>query len=127
MTNKNYQLQNLKIFISGPMTGLPNYNFDHFNEVAKKLDDHKIFNINPVKICKRYKQEQVVKYKEVFDAMVAEQQKAERELCNAILLLDGWEASGGVRLELKTAIDLNFTIILEKDLDKLLDISDEMK
>lgn len=62
--------------------------------------------------------------------MVAEQQKAERELCNAILLLDGWEKSKGVRLELQTAIELDFTIILEKDLDKVCaaeeDVANEM-
>ncbi len=43
------------IFISGPMTGFPNYNFGHFNEVAAKLDKHGIFNVNPVKICKKFK------------------------------------------------------------------------
>lgn len=48
--------------------------------------------------------------------MIAEQQKAEREQCDSILLLDGWELSKGVRLELKTAIELEFSIFLEKDL-----------
>ena len=118
---------NLRVFISGPMTGLPNYNFDHFNEVAAKLDKHHIFNVNPVKICKKYKQEEVIKHKDVFDAMIAEQQRAEREECNAILLLDGWEKSNGVRLELQTAIELKFQIFLEKDLPWLYDDGKENK
>lgn len=117
--------KNLRVFISGPMTGLPNYNFDHFNEVAAKLDKHCIFNINPVKICKKFKQEEVIKHKDVFDAMIAEQQRAEREECNAILLLDGWEKSNGVRLELQTAIELKFTILLERDLDKMCGVEEE--
>ena len=104
------------IFISGPMTGLPNYNFDKFNEVAARLARAGYKMVNPVCICKRFKQEEVVKNKEVFDEMVKDQQIAERQLCDSILLLDGWEKSRGVRLELQTAIELKFQIFLEKDL-----------
>ena len=53
-----------------------------------------------------------------FQQMVDEQQKLERE-CDAILLLDGWEKSKGVRLELKTALELDMKIYLENDLDVL--------
>lgn len=109
------------IFISGPMTGLTNYNFDKFNAVAAKLENAGYKVVNPVVICKKFKQEEVVKHKEVFDAMVAEQQAAEREECDSILLLDGWELSLGVRLELLTAIELKFRIFLEKDLPWLCD------
>ena len=111
--------QKKAIFLSGPMTGLPNYNFNHFNEVAARLEKAGYKVVNPVDICKMYKEEEVVKHKEVFDAMIAEQQKAEREQCDAILLLDGWECSLGVRLELQTAIELKFRIFLEKDLQEL--------
>ena len=109
------------IFISGPMTGLTNYNFDKFNAVAARLENAGYKVVNPVVICKKFKKEEVVKHKEVFDAMVAEQQVAEREQCDAILLLDGWELSLGVRLELQTAIELKFRIFLEKDLSWLCD------
>ena len=107
------------IFISGPMTGLQNYNFDKFNEVGARLEKAGYKVVNPVDICKKYKKEEVVKRTEVFNAMIAEQQKAEREQCDAILLLDGWECSLGVRLELQTAIELKFRIFLEKDLPEL--------
>ena len=109
------------IFISGPMTGFENYNFGKFNEVAARLIQAGYNVINPVNICKKFKQEEVIKSKEAFDAMVAEQQVAEREQCDAILLLDGWELSLGVRLELQTAIELKFQIFLEKDLSWLCD------
>lgn len=115
--------RNKAIFISGPMTGLPNYNFDKFNEVAAKLENAGCKVVNPVKICKKYKQETVIKDKSAFDAMVAEQQKAEREECDSIILLDGWEKSRGVRLELKTALDLDFKIFLEKDLETMCQLS----
>ena len=117
--------QKKAIFLSGPMTGYPNYNFEHFNEVAAKLEKCGLKVVNPVDICKKYKQEEVVKHKEVFDAMIAEQQKREREDCSAILLLDGWKLSLGVRLELKTALELDFDIYTEEDIPGLCGVEEE--
>lgn len=54
------------IFISGPMTGLKNYNFDKFNEVARLLNQAGYRVINPVDICNKFTQETVLKSKEVF-------------------------------------------------------------
>lgn len=107
----------IKLFISGPMTGLPNYNFDRFNEVEAEIrgGNPRIEIVNPVTICRRFKKELVLSDKRVFDAMIAEQQKEERT-CNAILLLDGWQKSKGVRLELKTAIECGMDILLEGDI-----------
>lgn len=117
--------QKKAIFLSGPMTGYQDYNFKHFNEVAAKLEKCGLKVVNPVDICKKYKQEEVVKHKEVFDAMIAEQQKREREDCSAILLLDGWKLSLGVRLELKTALELDFDIYTEEDIPDLCGVEEE--
>lgn len=117
--------QKKAIFLSGPMTGYQDYNFKHFNEVAAKLEKCGLKVVNPVDICKKYKQEEVVKHKEVFDAMIAEQQKCEREDCSAILLLDGWKLSLGVRLELKTALELDFDIYTEEDIPDLCGVEEE--
>ena len=105
-----------KVFLSGPMTGYPGYNFQRFNLAEKQLADAGIECVNPVNICKKYKEEHVLADKAVFDKMIAEQQEAERE-CDAILLLDGWQMSKGVRLELKTALEMDMQIFLEEDLD----------
>ena len=105
-----------KVFLSGPMTGYPGYNFQRFNLAEKQLADAGIECVNPVNICKKYKEEYVLADKAVFDKMIAEQQEAERE-CDAILLLDGWQMSKGVKLELKTALEMDMQIFLEEDLD----------
>ena len=105
-----------KVFLSGPMTGYPGYNFQRFNLAEKQLADAGIECVNPVHICKKYKEEHVLADKVVFDKMIAEQQEAERG-CDAILLLDGWQMSKGVRLELKTALEMDMQIFLEEDLD----------
>ena len=105
-----------KVFLSGPMTGYPGYNFQRFNLAEKQLADAGIECVNPVNICKKYKKEHVLADKAVFDKMITEQQEAERK-CDAILLLDGWQMSKGVRLELKTALEMDMQIFLEEDLD----------
>ena len=105
-----------KVFLSGPMTGYPGYNFQRFNLAEKQLADSGIECVNPVHICKKYKEEHVLANKAIFDKMIAEEQEAERG-CDAILLLDGWQMSKGVRLELKIALEMDMQIFLEKDLD----------
>ena len=100
----------IRVFLSGPMTGIKDYNFPMFNHVAEVLRKCGYEVVNPVDICKKYKKERVLSDKAVFAAMIAEQQESERT-CNALVLLPGWENSKGVRLELKTAIEQNMSII----------------
>ena len=100
------------------MTGYPGYNIQRFNLAEKQLADAGIECINPVHFCKKYKEDHVLADKAVFDKMIAEQQEAERG-CDAILLFDGWQMSKGVRLELKTALEMGMQIFLEEDLSKL--------
>lgn len=100
----------IRVFLSGPMTGIKDYNFPLFNHVAEVFRKCGYEVVNPVDICKKYKKERVLSDKSVFDAMIAEQQESERT-CNALVLLPGWENSKGVRLELKTAIEQNMRII----------------
>jgi len=64
---------NMKIFISGPMTGYDGYNFSRFDSIAEKLKKHGIDVVNPVTICRKFKQETVVRDKGAFARMVAEQ------------------------------------------------------
>ena len=98
------------------MTGYPDFNFPRFNLAAKQLAEAGIDCVNPVDVCKKFKKETVLSDKAVFQEMIDEQQKMERG-CDAILLLDGWHESKGVRLELQTALDLDMKIYLEEDLD----------
>lgn len=112
--------ENAYAFISGPMTGYDNFNFKHFNDVSSKLTELGIRHVNPVSICKKYKKEDVLNNKDIFNKMVEEQQVAQKE-CNMLVLLKGWENSTGVRLELNTAIELGMKITLEDDIDTTFD------
>ena len=111
-------MDKLRIFLSGPMTGYDNFNFDKFNFLESVLKQYGVDVVNPVHICKKYKKEDVLNDKVVFDRMVAEQQEAEKT-CNAIMLLHDWQHSKGVRLELKTAAELDFKYFLDSDILKV--------
>lgn len=106
----------MKIFISGPMTGFEHFNFPKFDAWEKKLNAEGHQAVNPAHISRKFKKAEILAYGDKFKQMVSEQLELEKS-CDAILLLDGWEKSQGVRAELKTAIELDLKIILESNYD----------
>jgi hypothetical protein len=111
-------IKKFKIFIAGPMRRYPNYNFDKFDKIEKLLKDNGIDCINPGRISRKFKEVEVNNDINVYNEMVKLQQEAQNT-CNAILLLDGWQWSKGVKLEMKTAAENNFQFLLEEDVDFL--------
>lgn len=111
-------IKKLKIFIAGPMRGYPNYNFDKFDAYENLLKDRGIECVNPGRISRKFKEVEVNNDINVYNEMVRLQQEAEKT-CNAILLLDGWQWSKGVKLEVKTAAENDFQFLLEEDITKL--------
>jgi hypothetical protein len=110
-------IKKFKIFIAGPMRGYPNYNFDRFDAYEQILKDSGIDCINPTRISRKFKEVEVNNDINVYNEMVRLQQEAEKT-CNAILLLDGWQWSEGIKLELKTAAENDFQFLLEEDITK---------
>lgn len=111
MGNKGY-----KIFLSGPMTGYPHYNFARFDELATEFRRLGFEVVNPAEIGRKFDMKKVAKSQDLYYQMTEEVQSKERT-CNAIFLMNGWERSVGVRLELKTAIDNAFTILVESNFE----------
>lgn len=103
-----------KIFISGPMTGYPSWNYPKFDMIEEMLRSWGYDSVNPANIGKKFGPEKVDSDPELYKKMEAEIQAAERT-CDVIFLLRGWEESKGVRLELKTALELNLPILVEGD------------
>jgi hypothetical protein len=94
-------------YISGPMTGLPDYNRPAFNKAAEYLrkQGHVVWNpaeefdseyILPRKIYMRRDIEALLK-------------------CESIVMLKGWENSSGARLELEIARELEMNIFFLGD------------
>lgn len=88
----------MRIYIAGPMTGLPQFNYPAFFEAAERLRalGHQVENPadNPPPPCKTWR---------------GYMRLALRQLvtCDAVALLPGWEESRGARIERRLANDLD--------------------
>lgn len=91
-----------KVYIAGPMTGLPDLNFPTFNLAAALLRLHGFKVVNPAEFgfgpdtpwqaCMRVGIAQLTS-------------------CDAICLLKGWEKSKGATLEVMVAKELGIEIV----------------
>jgi hypothetical protein len=90
-----------KVYISGPMTGLPDLNFPAFHAAAAKLRAAGYEAINPAE------------HEEAPGKAWADYLRKDIRLlmdCTGVALLPGWEQSKGARLERHIAIELGMTV-----------------
>jgi len=95
-----------KVYLSGPMTGVPNKNFGEFNRVAALLRKNGYEVINPVEFGDESKGWQF-NIKRDIKLIIDEEPEG-------IVLLDGWQDSKGVTVELfigNTLDILVFTLV----------------
>lgn len=78
----------MKVFISGPMTGIEKYNRPSFNAAARKLKKAGHIVLNPAMLPDGMQHHE---YMKVCFAMV--------DIADAIYQLPGWEKSKGARME----------------------------
>lgn len=89
-------------YISGPMTGLPNYNRPAFNKAADYLRSQGFTVWNPA---------EEFDSTHIYPRKVYMRQDIEALLkCESIVMLHGWEDSAGARLELEIARELEIDI-----------------
>ena len=112
---KDLDRSKTRIFIAGPMRGYENYNFKKFDHTEELLRQLGFDVVNPARISRKFKESEVNSDIAVYNKMVDMQQDAERT-CNTILLLDGWQWSEGVKLEVRTASELGMQFLLESDI-----------
>ena len=116
----------MRVYISGPMTGIPGYNIPVFCAAAKKLRAVGHFVINPAELSSIFgtpdeinnwytfprSPEGTSRNRERFDAMMDADLAAVRS-CDAIYLLRGWEKSRGAKKELAEAIAHGLRVMQE--------------
>lgn len=88
--------KNCKIYIAGPMTGLPDYNYPKFHKMEKLLYDIGFVNIlNPAEIAGGNTSYHYSYYIRESLKMIVR--------ADAVVFLNGWENSKGANLELHAA------------------------
>lgn len=93
----------LRVYISGPMTGLPESNYPAFNAAAADYRKRGAFVVNPVEVCAHLP----------IDSDWTDYMRpcmAALMTCEMVVLLDGWTKSKGARLEHHTAREMGFAI-----------------
>lgn len=97
----------MRVYVSGPMTGLPDLNFPAFRAAADRLRamGHDVVDPSTLGEPDGWCWEDFLRrdLRHLLD-------------CDAICLLDGWWKSRGARLEQHVAAKLGYTVILERDL-----------
>jgi hypothetical protein len=95
----------MRLYIAGPMTGLPNYNFDAFNRTAIQLaaDGHEVYNP-----ASSFRGRQDLPY----DAYIRHALQLVT-MSEGIVLLSGWMNSRGALTEVHAGLscDLSFFIV----------------
>src|SRR5579884_3312460 len=91
-----------RVYIAGPMTGLPDYNFPAFHAAAKVLRDEGYDVVNPAEIamegdCATW-----------YDCM--RRDIPELLKCDGVFVLPGWAESKGARLEVLIAVKLGMWV-----------------
>jgi hypothetical protein len=90
-----------RVYIAGPMTGLPDHNFPAFHAMAAQLRAQGLDAVNPAEI-------NAGKDGAWADYMRAD--IAQLVTCDSLMLLPGWERSRGAKLEFRIAVELGMTI-----------------
>lgn len=94
----------MKIYIAGPMTGLPEWNYPAFNAAAAELRaaGHEV--VNPAEMGAKYgTPDEINANPEMLADLIHEELDTVAE-CDALYLLPGWEKSPGTRRELEVAL-----------------------
>lgn len=90
------------VYIAGPMSGLPSFNYFAFNKLAQRLRAAGIHvenpAENPVPVCGTW---------QGYMRMALTQLVT----CDTLVLLPGWEASRGASIERQLALDLGLRVL----------------
>lgn len=91
-----------RVYIAGPMSGLPGFNYYAFNRLADRLRKAGVAvenpAENPVPPCNTW-----LGYMRLALAQIAR--------CDTLVLLPGWETSRGASIERQLALDLGYRVI----------------
>ncbi len=102
-----------RIYIAGPMAGIPAFNYPAFNQWATTWRNINFHVENPAEIGAAFgTPEQINADPCLLAAVMAADIKA-LKTCEAIFLLNGWENSRGAKMELAAALAEGFEVYTE--------------
>lgn len=95
-------------YLSGPMTGIEDYNYPRFHEVARKMRSLGYAVVNP---AESYNGDQTL----AFSTYMRWDIKQLLDGCDAVVLLEGWRQAAGAVFEVAIAAALGYSILEYRD------------
>jgi len=96
-----------RIYIAGPMSGLPELNFPAFNEEAARLRAIGFDVVNPAELTTDQSTPWCVAMRTAIGGMMT---------CDTVALLPKWEQSKGAAIEVKLAYQLQMKVINAREI-----------
>ena len=102
------------IYISGPMSNIPNSNLDEFDEAEKQLKQLGFDVLNPHKICEElnirfFGMGKIPTYEDYLKEDIIQMLSK----CDKVLVLPGWRQSKGAKLEIANAIECGLDVVFD--------------
>ena len=98
----------MKIYIAGPITGVPDYK-EQFKKAQKVCEERGLIVVNPAYLPEGLGKNEV--YMHICYSMI--------DVVDGVLILDGWKDSLGTKCELEYAIKHNKRIVFQSDIETL--------
>lgn len=111
-----------RVYISGPITGMPNENKEAFQKYEDKFRNIGLEPVNPHKL---FTEKELIEFEKKLKndeerwAAFMKKDIAELVNCDLIAVLPGWEKSKGANIEVRIARDLFMPIIDATNLQEL--------
>lgn len=115
-----------KVYLSGPITGMPNNNIQEFKKYEEKfknlnfevINPHNLFSGDEVELLEKCLEEKKITFEE-YHSHFMRRDIAEMMNCDFIAVLDGWEKSKGANIEVYIARNINMPIVSAITLNEL--------
>lgn len=104
-----------KIFISGPISGIKDFNFPNFNFWNENLESIGYEVVSPAKMAVEFGVPEQIQSNADLLYKLENMEIEELCKCNSIFLLNGWTNSNGSKRELAKAIEKNLKILEESN------------
>lgn len=110
-----------RIYIAGPMRGLPDFNYPAFNDYALLFRAFGWHVENPAEIGAKYGTPERINNDRAMLAAVMAAEIHALETCDVIVLLEGWQKSVGAKKELHAALSAGLEVRLARDAPSIFD------
>jgi hypothetical protein len=107
----------MKLYVAGPMTGIPQFNYPAFDAAAKKLRAKGIEVLSPAEMDEPETRKAALASKdgsmkdmhtgETWGDFLSRDVKIVADECDGVVVLDNWYRSRGARLECFIAVNCN--------------------